>query len=290
MVNTIQPFTARQYMVTPDFEYFHYKDRATMEVDFHNHEFYEIYIPLSGKVTYLIEGNSYKLHPWDIVLVNNRELHRPVIESGEIYERIVIWVNPEFAASHSLGSTNLRMCFESAAHSRSRLLRPALRLLEEIQSVVSRFEKACAGGVYGSDILKGTCLTELLVYLNTAFLETTGSSNEGDINYNEKISSIISYINKNIAEDLSLDLIAGKFYTSKYHLLREFKKYSGFTLHKFILQKRLLHARSLLREGASTFEACTKSGFRDYSNFIRSFRQAFGVPPGKYGTNSVQGN
>lgn len=288
MKSTIHPFTKRQYMVSPDFEYFHYRDHTSMEVNFHNHEFYEIYIPLSGKVTYLIEGNSYKPHAWDIILINNRELHRPVVESGEPYERIVIWVRPGFAASRSAGSTNLRMCFESPSHSGARLLRPGSGMLEDIKSAVNRFEKACAGGSYGSDILKSTCLTELLVHLNAAFLEAAGSGNEEDIIFNERISSIIQYINRNITEELSLDKLADKFYTSKYHLLREFKKYSGFTLHKFILQKRLLFARALLREGMSVSEACTKSGFRDYSNFIRSFRQEFGVPPRRYGSGTVQ--
>ena len=282
MGKTLQQFTNRQYMVTPDFEYFHYRDRSTMEVDFHNHEFYEIYVLLSGKVTYMIEGRSYKLRPWDIILVNNRELHRPVIEAGEAYERMVIWVNPQFTSAHSLEGTNLGMCFESISNNRTRLLRPAAGTLEVIKDTLSRFEKACYGDGYGSNVLKMTCLTELLVYLNSAFLEAASSDFEVDIEFDEKISSIIQYINANITHDLSLDKLSEKFYTSKYHLLREFKKHSGYTLHKYILQKRLLLARSMLREGASTSEACTKSGFSDYSNFIRSFKQAFGVPPGKY--------
>ncbi len=282
MNRSLQQFTTRQYMVTPDFEYFHYRDRSTMEVDFHNHEFFEIYVLLSGKVTYMIEGRSYKLRPWDIILVNNRELHRPVIEAGETYERIVIWVNPQFVSAHSLEGSNLSMCFEATSHSRTRLLRPARDLLAEMKGTFSRFEKACTGTGYGSNVLKITCLTELLVYLNTAFLESVGTDFEADIEFDEKISSIIQYINGNITRDLSLDSLSEEFFTSKYHLLREFKKHSGYTLHKYILQKRLLLARSLLRDGASTAEAYAKSGFSDYSNFIRSFKQAFGVPPGKY--------
>lgn len=282
MSRVIQSFTTRQYMVTPDFEYFHYRDRSTMEVDFHNHEFYEIYVLLSGKVTYMIEGRSYKLRPWDIILVNNRELHRPVISTGEAYERLVIWVNPQFVSARSLEGSNLSMCFETASHSRARLLRPAPGLLEDIKNALSRFEKACSGGSFGSNVLKITCLTELLVYLNAAFLEAAVSDFDADIEYDEKISRMIQYINANLTGDLSLDSLSERFYTSKYHLLREFKRHSGYTLHRYILQKRLLLARSLLRDGASASEACAKSGFRDYSNFIRSFRQAFGVPPGKY--------
>ena len=37
-----------------------------MEIEYHNHDFYEIYFFVSGEVTYIIEGNSYKLKPGDI--------------------------------------------------------------------------------------------------------------------------------------------------------------------------------------------------------------------------------
>lgn len=53
-----QQFTARQYMVSPDFEFFHYKDDNNLEVEYHYHDFYEIYFFISGRVTYIVEGKS----------------------------------------------------------------------------------------------------------------------------------------------------------------------------------------------------------------------------------------
>jgi AraC-like DNA-binding protein len=113
-------------------------------------------------------------------------------------------------------------------------------------------------------------------------LDTGGREIEIDIEYNKKISSIMDYINENLDKELSLDTLSEKFYLSKYHLLREFKKYGGYTIHQYIHKKRLIAAKTLLREGIQVTEVCTQCGFGDYSNFIRSFKKAFGVPPKKY--------
>jgi AraC-like DNA-binding protein len=72
------------------------------------------------------------------------------------------------------------------------------------------------------------------------------------------------------------------FYTDKYYLLHQFKLYTGYTIHQYVQQKRLITAKLLLKEGKSAMEACEESGFGDYANFIRAFKKAFGVPPGRY--------
>ena len=83
-------FTSRQTMLQSDFECYHYCDAIPPVVDFHEHEFYEILFFLSGNVSYIIEGRTYQLRPGDILLTNNRDIHRPVIQPGRPYERYVI--------------------------------------------------------------------------------------------------------------------------------------------------------------------------------------------------------
>ena len=46
-------------MVEKSFEIFHYKDTYLNPIDYHHHDFYEIYLLLSGSVTYNIEAVSY---------------------------------------------------------------------------------------------------------------------------------------------------------------------------------------------------------------------------------------
>lgn len=282
-MNTItQDFTSRQYMITPDFEFFHYKNEPGMEIGYHNHDFYEIFFFISGNVTYLIEGTSYRLKAGDILLVNNRELHKPVIEEGQPYERIVLWLNPELLKRQSMDGTDLTDCFESSSKLRHNLLRPEGEQSTLFKSILGRLEKAISNSSYGSSILQSLYVTEFIVCLNKAFKDFPENTAEVDVGYNEKISSIISYINENLDSELSLDFISEKFYVSKYHLLREFKKYAGYTIHKYIRKKRLIKAKALLREGMQVSEVYIRCGFGDYSNFIRSFKQAYGLSPKKY--------
>lgn len=280
-----QKFTSRQYMIDGDFEFYHYKDNTLLEVEYHNHMFYEVFFFLSGDVTYIIEGKSYRLKPGDIVLVNNRELHKPVIEPGEVYERYVLWLDPDYIKALSK-ETDLSMCFDYSARKKYNLLRPGTELYMMIKSIISRLEKAYFSKSYGSHILRKSYLAELLVYLNRAFLDTRDEDIEVDIAYNDKISNVIRYINDNLQEELSLETLASLFYISKYHLLREFKKHTGHTIHQYIHKKRLIMARMLLKDGLKVTEVSLKCGFGDYSNFIRAFKNEFGISPKRYGSQS----
>ena len=75
------------------FRLFHLKDSRAQQLDPHYHEFDKIILPLGGKVTYTVEGVTYFLKPWDILLVPRSSIHRPVIDPSEPYERFVLWLN-----------------------------------------------------------------------------------------------------------------------------------------------------------------------------------------------------
>ncbi|MGE5558028.1 MAG: AraC family transcriptional regulator [Bacillota bacterium] len=276
----MQQFTDRQHMLSPDFEFFHYQDDPCMEVRYHNHNFYEIYFLLSGNVTYLIEGNAYKLKPGDILLINDTELHKPLIEPGRSYERIVIWINPVFLHEQSCPEMDLTAGFKSADC--KKVLRLEAENLSYLRHLMGKLEKASIYGGYGDNILRKIHLTEILVHLHKALLQNRDASTSYEIVFNERIRAMIQYINGNLGADLSLERLSALFYLSKYHLLREFKKNAGYTLHQYILEKRLIMAKSFLKEGANVTEACLRCGFKNYSNFIRAFKKKFGVPPGKY--------
>lgn len=237
---------------------------------------------ISGKITYIIEGKSYKLKPGDIVLVNNKELHKPVIDSGEVYERIVVWIDANFISGLCTDNTDLTMCFESSSKKMYNLLRPGVESLAFLKSIFSKLEKANNNQGFGNNVLKHVYLTELIVFLNRAYQDTCEEEIEQDIEYNPKISNIIKYINSNLHEDLPLEMLSTQFYISKYHLLREFKKNTGYTIHQYIQKKRLIIARLLLKENTRVTEVSMRCGFGDYSNFIRSFKKEYGISPKKF--------
>ena len=258
------------------------KDESTTEIDYHNHDFYEIYCFISGKVTYVTEGKSYKLNSGDIILIDDKDLHKPIVEKGETYERIVIWVNPDFLVHKSSENSDLTMCFESSS-SNNNLLQTGNETKQLIWDTIRKFENACNSISFGSSILKELYLIELIVHLNKAFVQSHGEYiSLENMEYNENVDEIIKYINKNLIKNLSLDHLCDRFFISKYHLIRLFKKYTGYTVHKYVNQKRLMYAKALLKAGTSVTETYLKCGFGDYANFIRSFKKAFNISPKKY--------
>ena len=66
----VTEFGKRGYL-TEDFRLFHLRDSRAEELDFHYHEFDKIVIFLSGRASYIIEGRSYFLEPWDVLLVSH---------------------------------------------------------------------------------------------------------------------------------------------------------------------------------------------------------------------------
>ena len=64
-----------------DFRLVHLKDSLAQKIDYHYHEFDKLVIFLGGKVTYVVEGVTYFLKPWDIVLIQHNLIHRPIIDA-----------------------------------------------------------------------------------------------------------------------------------------------------------------------------------------------------------------
>ncbi|MGE5631196.1 MAG: AraC family transcriptional regulator [Caulobacteraceae bacterium] len=279
--DVITPCSKRGYL-NKDFEFFHLKDKKDMQFEFHYHDFNKIIIFISGKVTYLIEGKVYKLKPWDILLVSSSEVHKTVIDSKDTYERVIIWVNSNFLSKHNTAECDLMTCFDIAAKQGSNLFRLSPELIQNLKYILLQLEDASSSKDFGSSVLSNSLFLQFMVYLNRLSLGSGNVMEAADIEYDEGIGSVIKYINENLSGDLTIDALASLFYMSKYYLMHKFKSKTGYTIHNYILQKRLIMANNMIRNGRPVTEACLKCGFGDYSNFVRSFKKSFGLPPKKH--------
>ncbi len=94
------------------------------------------------------------------------------------------------------------------------------------------------------------------------------------------------WIEDNAAEPIDLQAAARQAGLSPFHFLRVFTKVTGVTPHQYLLRTRLRRAARLLaRDELPVTEVALESGFADLSNFVRTFRRAAGVSPGRFRKN-----
>lgn len=78
--------------------------------------------------------------------------------------------------------------------------------------------------------------------------------------------------------------LAQELYASREHLSRAFKECTMESIHNYLIYLRMQHCRKALEEGVSVLNACTESGFPDYSSFLKTFRRLYGITPAEYRT------
>lgn len=273
-------YLTRQYMLSSDYEIFHYLNNDLDSVNLHHHDFYECYFFISGDVTYLIEGKTYYLKAGDIVLINSKELHQAIINSkDDNYERIVLWINKAFLNGLSNDKTDLSLCFES--NDRKNVLRGDFELQKNIRLILNKIISLENYKGIGYEVLHKAFISELMVYINNlAFSNNVQLS--VDIKKSNLIDGIIEFINNHIEEDITVDNISEYFYLSKFHLSREFKKHTGTTIHRYIVQKKLIEAKEMILKEIPIISVYKQCGFGDYSNFFRAFKNEYGVTPKQF--------
>lgn len=97
-----------------------------------------------------------------------------------------------------------------------------------------------------------------------------------------RIKEIIGYINENIEYPVTLKELASHFYLSTPYMCRLFKSATGTTIHQYISECRIIHAKKLLLAGYSAADTCARCGFNEYSNFYKSFTRSVGVSPSRF--------
>ena len=263
-------------MLRQDFQLSHNRDPYFRTMEFHAHDFLELYYFLDGSVTYYIEDQVYDLCPGDLLIIPAGKMHRPVIANEHAaYERMVLWITPQYLQGIDSPAGDLQKNLQKVGeHGYCVPFRG-----DETVFVTALLKKLLY--MQRNDTDPKFCAGAVELYLWTIF-RSYGVIDTTHRNETQVIPQVIRYITEHFSEPLTLEDIAAEFFVSKSYLNRHFKAYTNSTVYAYIMALRLTHARRMLREGIPAVEAGRECGFSDYSTFYKAFKTQTGLSPQQF--------
>lgn len=248
-----------------------------------HHDDFEVYWFLEGKLSLACEGERIGIDPGDMVILCSNLLHRPIIQEPCRYHRRRLLFHKDIFARLGENGVALqqRLLAKSVLKFSAEEVRGAGldRLFSDIGQALE------AHTAYGDF----SALVRLLYLLITADEACRWFASGESAPRIGKVQEIIRYIDGNLSGDLSYRAIGQQFHISEKSLYKVFRQETGFTLGRYIRERRIIKARSLLNAGVSAFDAAAAAGFQDYSVFFRSFVKAVGCSPAEYAKNQGSG-
>jgi AraC-like DNA-binding protein len=226
-----------------------------------------ISLVLSGTFVYRTERGSALMSAGALILGNAEQPFECSHDHGEGDRCLSFQFEPEVFArlAHDAGAPRFR--FDRDRLPPSRPLAP----------LTARAGMASA---------RGDSLEEIGLDLAAAVIHGTSNGSRaaspasGDA---ARIARVLRRLEAQGADRHALSDLARTAGLSPYHFLRVFKGVTGVTPHQWLLRARLREAaRRLVTSRAPVTEIALDVGFDDLSNFIRTFRAEFGVPPSGY--------
>ena len=280
----MENYEKRGYLLE-NFRLFHLSTPGKTQVAFHYHEFHKLLLLRSGRGSYHIDTQHYSLVPGDILLIGSHCVHKPDLEGDPSYERIILYVSPEYLKDLSRGDCDLSALFPGSG---GRVLRPGESMRKSLFAQAAELERDMAREGFGRELLSEAGLIRLLITLGRCLEEhreapaPTPTAPE-----NRRIRDILESLEAHLTENIDIDSLSRQFFISKYHMMRSFRETTGTTIGTYLTHRRLLLARTRMEAGMSATEAAFRSGFHSYSSFTRAWRKFWGTTPTGRGSASL---
>lgn len=229
------------------------------------HPYHEILYYMDGDVTFLSEEFQEELSSGTLLLIPKASYHQFNIGNQSKYTRLVLNFPDMDGTEGLLASTmsEIRIIRNLNSHL-SGILKRMCQVLSSERPVEER-----------SIFLQGAFLM-LLAELNLEEVEISSPRpRQGD----QLISRCIQYIDKKFTSDIGAEVIAREMNVSVSTLFHSFKKELGISVHRYIIEKRLIYAHKLISEGGKPTKIYLECGYNDYPTFYKAYLKMFGHTP-----------
>jgi len=255
-------------------------------IELHAHIFEELVIITGGRGTHFTRDEVYEIQAGDAFIITRAQAHGyrdtgrlslvnilfrmedlplPVQEMRKLpgYHAFFL-LEPEYRERHRFQS-RLRLTVEE---------------LSELSRLIARLRGELEARQPGFEFLATALFMQIIGALARSYANRRDSRIHSPL---VGISEVISYLESQYTEEISLEALAARACMSKSTLFRVFRQATGSTPIEYLLRLRVLHAAELLRAGACTVaEAAFHVGFHDSNYFTRQFRRIMGMTPQAY--------
>ena len=221
---------------------------------------------LSGTGYLKYRDQSYTLHKDQLFIIDCLEPHYYGSSKTDLWE--MIWIHFNGVNSREFAHQILKQhgpVFNLANDPNSKIAGAILQIQQLIRAHNNKV-----------NIINSSLITQILTEL---LLKSSPKSTVLE-QPPESIAQIIAFIEANYKKPLTLDQLAADIGISKYHLSRQFKKYTGHSPYDYVIQNRLQESKVLLKNTTLSIQAISQRiGFESSSHFIKLFKQSEGVTP-----------
>ncbi len=233
--------------------------------DQHTHDVCEIYVNLSGDVSFMVEDTVYPIARGSIIITRPLEAHHCIYHSKKEHDHL--WVL--FSAR---GNEPLLDLFFARDKGRDNLIVLSGDRLDRLLEIARELLESDL-----PELRKYTLFFDLL-----SLLREGKRTNAVDTKLDKHILSALYLINKSLTDPISVSSLARTLHLSVRTFERQFKRTLGLTPTEYIRKRRLSLSRSYLAEGHTVSEAAELSGFSDTSSFIGIFKREYGMTPFRF--------
>lgn len=241
------------------------------------HDACEVLFVLSGSVTYVIEGEKYKVEANQAIIVPPHHTHYTLVDTSQTFERAVLEFMPELLPS--LVDCDLTEPFKNAKLFSFVFDENATKKMH-LKTLMTDIGKSCRRTDKYRDVDISRQIIRLAKHLHLITDDLLRSNKESRYIQTSSVSQqCIQYIAANIERAVTVKELAEALHISPSHILHQFKQETGTTVHRYISNQKMETAYRLLHKGLSVNAVATQLGYAYYSTFFQNYVKFWGVTP-----------
>lgn len=259
----------RSNFVQPDLHVYYINDRLEKRQKF-SETYYYIFILLNGTCKIKYQNKIYIARPNDVHIAHRKEEF--IVEYGnEPAEFIEIRFTSKFFHEFDRNYNLIKPFYDN---SKIKILHSETNTLEwnmGVKNLIRALRERASRAFVMTSVLQLVCELNYIYEQRQPF-----KIKETDSNY----AKIISYIDNNLFEKLTLQIISENVFLSPKCICENIKKISGMTYHELISERRFLEARRLIiGTDEPLIKIAERCGFDTYSTFYRGYLKYYGITP-----------